>query len=421
MDNKSRKNSNKWKSMLVMLIAVLLAGTIFGCTGQQQNTEEKIFDRDRDFSEIAEEARGTTVSFYGWGGDEQRNQWLDTVVASALKDKYDITLERVPMDIDQILAKLSGEKQAGKRKGSIDLIWINGENFYSAKENGLLFGPFTERLPNYEKFINTEDPEIQMDFGYPIEGYEAPYGKAQMVLINNSEVTPEAPANTAELLEYVKKYPGKVTYPALPDFTGSAFVRNIIYDIVGYEQFMNMDANKETVKSAIEPALRYLRSLNPYLWNQGKTFPATSSEVGNMFADGALYLDMSYSPYSVTVNIEQGIYPPTARAFLFDSGTIGNTNYIAVAENAPHKAAAMVAVNEILSSEIQASQFSQLKTLPVVDYNKLSKEQKAMFDSVDIGSGALSQDELLEKRVPEMPAKLVPIIEEIWQEEVVGK
>ena len=221
-------------------------------------------------------------------------------------------------------------------------------------------------------------------------------------------------------MEYVKKYPGKVTYPALPDFTGSAFVRNIIYDIVGYEPFMDMEPDKSTVKAAIEPALEYLRSLNPYLWNQGKTFPASSVEVSNMFADGELYLNMSYSPYSVAVEIAQGTYPDTARTFLFDSGMIGNTNYIAIAANSPHKAAAMVTVNEILSAELQASQFSKLKSLPVVDYRKLSEEEKILFHQVDTGKGCLAQDELLAKRVPEMPAKLVPIIEEIWLEEVVG-
>jgi ABC-type uncharacterized transport system, periplasmic component len=410
----------KKRIVYVLLMALFAVFALSGCGGKDVG-ESKPFDANADFNDIIAQAKGTTVSFYGWGGDEDRNEWLDTVVAPALKDKYDITLKRVPMDIDQILAKLSGEKQAGSKAGSIDMIWINGENFYSAKGNGLLFGPFSDKLPNFNQYIDAAAAENQNDFGFPIEGYEAPYGKAQMVLINDSAVTPETPKNTAELLDYVKKYPGKVTYPALPDFTGSAFVRNIIYDIVGYKQFMNMKADKATVKAAIEPALEYLRSLNPYLWNQGKTFPASSTEVDNMFADGELDLDMSYSPYSVSVNIEQGTFPATARGFLFDRGMIGNTNYIAIAANSPHKAAAMVAINEILSADMQASQFAKLKTLPVVDYNKLSTEEKAMFDSVDMGKGAIPQDELLSKRVPEMPADLIPIIEEIWQEEVVGK
>ena len=114
------------------------------------------------------------MTFYGWGGDENRNSWLNTTVAQHLKDNYDITLEVVGMNIDDILAKLSGEKQAGAATGSIDMIWINGENFYSAKDNGLLYGPFTSQLPNMEAYIDLNDPETLNDFCMPIEGYEAP-------------------------------------------------------------------------------------------------------------------------------------------------------------------------------------------------------------------------------------------------------
>lgn len=409
----------KFRQIASVLLAVMMVSMISGCSAPSENQGE--FDPKADWSTITDQAKGTTVSFYGWGGDETRNKWLDTVVAPAVKEKYDVTLQRVPMDIDQILTKLSGEKQAGQKDGSIDVIWINGENFYSAKENGLLLGPFSENLPNFQSFVNGDDAEIQSDFGYPIQGFEAPYSKAQMVLINDSAVTPETPKNTQELLEYCKKYKGKVTYPALPDFTGSAFVRNIIYDIVGYDSLKDLKADKAEIKAAIEPALDYLRQLNPYLWNEGKTFPAASTQVDNMFADGELVMNMSYNPYSVSVSIEKGVYPKTARSFLFDSGMIGNTSYLAIAANSPHKAAAMAVINEILSPEIQASQFSELKALPVLDNSKLSVDQKALFDQVELGAGTLPQEELLAKRQPELPAAMVPIIEELWTEEVVGK
>lgn len=410
------------KKITQILIAIMtIALLLTGCGQTTSTNTSTATSGNSDFDAIIKEAKGTTVNFYGWGGDDLRNKWLDTVVAPALKKKYDITLNRVPMDIDQILSKLSGEKQAGTTKGSIDMIWINGENFYSAKENGFLYGPFTQKLPNFQKYIDANAKENNYDFGYPIAGYEAPYGKAQMVMINDSAVAQETPKNTAELLEFAKKYKGKVTYPALPDFTGSAFVRNVICDIVGYEQFATMPADKETVKQAIMPAIKYLKELNPYLWKEGKTFPATSGQVDNMFADGELVLDMSYEPYSVTTKIANGKYPATARTFLFDKGTIGNTNYIAIAQNSPNKSGAMVAVNEILSAEMQASQFSELKALPVVDNTKLSDSEKKLFDSVDTGKGTIAQKDLLAKRIPEMPAKLVPIIEQIWQEEVVGK
>ncbi len=408
------------RKLLALLLAFTLLFSFNGC-GQKQSGTQELDLSSAEWDEIVEAARGTTVTFYGWGGDENRNNWLNTTVADYVKEHYDIALEVVGMDINDILSKLSGEKQAGSETGSIDMIWINGENFYSAKDNGLLYGPFTEQLPNMEAYIDLQDPETLNDFCMPIEGYEAPYAKAQMVFFNDSAVTPEAPASAEELLEFCKKYPGKVTYPALPDFTGSAFVRNIIYELCGWEQFQNMEADYDTVKAAIEPALDYLRELNPYLWNEGKTFPESSTTVDAMFADGELVMNMSYGPFSVATGIAGGTYTDTTRTFVFDNGTIGNTNYMAIAFNSPNKAGAMVVINAILSAELQLTQYEQLRELPVVSADKLSAEEQAAFDAVDLGEGVLSQAELLEHRLPEMPADLVPVIEEIWLNEVVGK
>ena len=408
------------RKLLALLLAFTLLFSFNGC-GQKQSGTQELDLSSAEWDEIVEAARGTTVTFYGWGGDENRNNWLNTTVADYVKEHYDIALEVVGMDINDILSKLSGEKQAGSETGSIDMIWINGENFYSAKDNGLLYGPFTEQLPNMEAYIDLEDPETLNDFCMPIEGYEAPYAKAQMVFFNDSAVTPEAPASAEELLEFCKKYPGKVTYPALPDFTGSAFVRNIIYELCGWEQFQDMEADYDTVKAAIEPALDYLRELNPYLWNEGKTFPESSTTVDAMFADGELVMNMSYGPFSVATGIAEGTYTDTTRTFVFDNGTIGNTNYMAIAFNSPNKAGAMVVINAILSAELQLTQYEQLRELPVVSADKLSAEEQAAFDAVDLGEGVLSQAELLEHRLPEMPADLVPVIEEIWLNEVVSK
>ena len=408
------------RKLLALLLAFTLLFSFNGC-GQEQSGTQELDLSSAEWDEIVEAARGTTVTFYGWGGDENRNNWLNTTVADYVKEHYDIALEVVGMDINDILSKLSGEKQAGSDTGSIDMIWINGENFYSAKDNGLLYGPFNGQLPNMEAYIDLQDPETLNDFCMPIEGYEAPYAKAQMVFFNDSAVTPEAPASAEELLEFCKKYPGKVTYPALPDFTGSAFVRNIIYELCGWEQFQDMEADYDTVKAAIEPALDYLRELNPYLWNEGKTFPESSTTVDAMFADGELVMNMSYRPFSVATGIAEGTYTDTTRTFVFDNGTIGNTNYMAIAFNSPNKAGAMVVINAILSAELQLTQYEQLRELPVVSADKLSAEEQAAFDAVDLGKGVLSQAELLKHRLPEMPADLVPVIEEIWLNEVVGK
>ncbi len=403
------------KKIRAVLLAAVMALSMTACAGNEKPKEVLSFD------EMKAEAKGTVVTFYGWGGDEKLNGWLDNTFAPLMKEKYGITMERVPMDIDQVLSQLSGEIQAGEKDGSIDMIWINGENFRSARENNMLYGPFADKLPNFRDYVDSKSEDVTLDFAYPIEGFEAPYGKAQIVMIADTAVTPEVPQSAEALKEFVKKYPGKVTYPALPDFTGSAFVRNIIYEICGYKQFLDMKADKETVRAAVEPAMAYLRELNPYLWNEGKTFPDSSTTLDNMFADGEVVLNMTYDAYGTAVKIEDGAYTQTTKSFQFDKGTIGNTNFMAIAANSGNKAGAMVAINEMLSPEIQADRYETMKIIPVLDNSKLSEEQKAAFDKVEPGKGTIPQDELLSKRLPEMPAELVPVIEEIWTEEVAGK
>ncbi len=360
------------KTICTLFLSFVMIFTMCACGSDEPAENNNIDLSSSQWEEIVEAAKGTTVTFYGWGGDENRNAWLNSTVADYVKDNYDITLEVVGMNIDEILAKLSGEKQAGSDSGSIDMIWINGENFYSAKANGLLYGPFTDKLPDMEKYIDLDDPETLNDFCMPIEGYEAPYARAQMVMLYDSAKVTDVPSGAAEFLEFCKVNPGKVTYPALPDFTGSAFVRNLVYEICGWEQFQTMEADKETVKAAIQPAVNYLKELNPYLWNEGKTFPDSSTTVTSMFADGELLLNMSYSPFSAASGIADGSYAPTVDTFVFDNGTIGNTNYMAIAFNSPNKAGAMVVIDAILSADLQLTQHEALKELPVVDNSKLS-------------------------------------------------
>lgn len=392
-------------------------------TEQSETTEVSDQILQQDFSKTLEMAKGTTVTFYGWGGSDKINSWLDGYVTDQLKKEYDITLKRVGMNIDEILNLLLNEKQAKKQEGNIDIIWINGENFYTAKKQGLLFGPFTEKLPNFQKYVDGDSPDIKMDFGLETEGFESPYGKAQFVFAFNSTYLNKFPSGAQELLAFAKEHPGKLTYPAPPDFTGSCFVRNVVCDLVDYSQFMSMPADEETVKKAIQPALDYLKELKPYLWKEGKTYPAEAPKLDQMYADGQLWMTMSYNPNDAQGKIENGSFPETTRTAIWESGTIGNTHFLAIAQNAPNKKGAMAVINFILSPQVQVSKYDP-KTwgdLPVLDQSKLSESERKMFQEVPLGEAILPSEQLLEKRIPEMPANIVPIIEKIWMEEIPGE
>ena len=400
----------------IILTAVLIitAFLILGCGAE----DEEILDpKSMTWNEILKEAEGTEVRFYGWGGDQAVNDWINGFVAERMMEKYDITLEWVPMNIDEILNKLQGEKQA-EAPGTADMVWINGENFFTAKTNDLLYGPFTEMLPNFQNYVNPEDVEVEYDFGYPTEGYEAPFGKAQFVMIYDEEKTPNPPRSHEELLAYAKEHPGEITFPAPPDFTGSVFVRNIIYDIVGHEQFLDMEADEAVVREAIEPAMKYFKELKPYLWREGKTYPATIAQLENMYADGEVRMVMAYNSNLVSQRISSGVFPETSTSVIFDKGTVGNGHFIGVPFNSTNKVGAMVVINEILSPEVQASKYDPANwgDLPVLDNDKLSEGEQEIFEGVELGDGALPQEVLLDNRLPEFPAPLVPIIDRIWLE-----
>ena len=414
------------KRILVILLSVLLLFSLSACSGNDEQREEgkgagDILDKN--FEELLEAARGTTVTFYGYGGDQKTNAWIDKYLTENVKKDYDLTVKRVGMNIDEILNSLLNEKQLNVEEGNIDVVWINGENFFTARENDLLFGPFTEKLPNFNQYIDKESPDVKYDFGYPVDGYEAPYGKAQFVMVYNSEKMDKTPVDHKELLEFAKANPGKFTYPAPPDFTGSAFVRNIICDIVGYEQFMDMEADEETVRAAIAPAMEYFKELKPYLWKEGTTYPAEAPLLHNMYGDGEVWMTMSYNPNEASGKIETGEFPESTRTFVFDNGTIGNTHFLAIPYNAPNKAGALALINYILNVESQATKYEPATwgDLPVLDNNKLNEEEKERLNSIELGVATLPQAALYENRIPEMPADLVPIIEKIWMETIPGE
>jgi len=404
------------KRIIASLLLFVLLFSVVGCN-KTTKVDESVLDGSWD--DILSEAKGSTVNFYGWGGSQTTNDWIDKNLAPTLKEKYDVTLNRVPMNIDEILNKLLNEKQLNT-EGTIDVVWINGENFFTAKTNDLLYGPFTDKLPNFDKYIDSESVEVNYDFGYPVEGYEAPYGKAQMVMIYDENKTTSVPKDHRELLEFIKNNPGKFTYPAPPDFTGSAFIRNIIYDIVGYEQFINMEADKEKIYNEIKPAIEYLKEIKPYLWKKGETYPSTVAQLDNMFADGEVLMSVSYNPNSASGKIVTGEFPESTKTFVFEKGTIGNTHFVAVPKNSTNKPGALVLVNHILSVETQASKYNPENwgDLPVLENDKLSDDEKKIFENIKLGQASLPQSHLLERRVPEMPANLVPIIEEIWEENI---
>jgi putative spermidine/putrescine transport system substrate-binding protein len=377
----------------------------------------------QDWADILAEARGQIVNFYMWGGSETINTWVSGYAAAMLEERYAITLNMVPVtDIVDTVNKVLGEKVASKESdGSVDMIWINGENFRTMRQADLLFGPWAQFLPN-TVYVNEQDCSVTYDFGYPVKGYESPYGKAQFVMVYDSARITEPPACVADLFAWAQANPGCFTYAAPPDFTGSAFVRQVCYHFTGgYQQFLgNFDAQIFAEKFA--PCWEALNALEPSLWRNGETYPENRTRMQDLFANGEIDFDITYNPAEASSLISQGRYPQTARTFVFDEGTIANTHYLAIPFNSVHKAGAMVAANFLLSPEAQYSKANpeDWGDLTALDPALMPAEWQAKFAGLPRGEATLPDDVLAAHRLPELGANWLTAIEKGWEEHVLN-
>jgi putative spermidine/putrescine transport system substrate-binding protein len=402
-----------FSSKIFLFICTFLVAS--GLTGQVDARQVLSWD------EAVSGARGQTVDWYMWGGSPAVNAYVNGFLADELKRRYDITLRQVPVkDIAEVVSKLVVEKQAGKDDGgSVDLMWINGENFRTCMRHGLLYGPFAEVLPN-QRFVDWTNPTVKNDFGTPVAGMESPWGSAQLVMIYDSARLAEPPRSVGALLEWIRAHPGRFSYPAPPDFTGSVFIRHIFYHVAGSVERWQGDYTLGELEQAAEETYRVLRELRPALWREGSTYPESPVRMNTLFADGELDFSFSYHQGDASRQILDGLFPDTVRTFVFDEGTIANTHFVAIPYNAGDTAAAMVVADFLLSPEAQLEKARPevWGDFPALSRQKLPPQWQQRFADLPRGPATLDDSELQAHQLPEPPSEILIHLEQGWEQQV---
>lgn len=373
------------------------------------------------WQEVLEKAQGQTVDWYMWGGSPAVNGYVNGYLATELKTRFNITLRQVPVkDIAEIVGKLAVEKQVGKTEnGSVDLMWINGENFRTCKKLSLLHGPVTNNLPN-SKYLNLNSSALKSDFGTPVENMESPWGSSQLVMIYDSARTPNPPRTVPDLLTWIEKHPGRFTYPAPPDFTGSAFIRHIFYYESGSSQMWQNPFTQATLQKNADKTFTTLKKLKINLWRSGATYPESPVKMDTLFADNEIDFSFSYQQGSASQNITDGIFKNSVRTYVFDGGTISNTHFVAIPFNAKDKSAAMVVANFLLSPEAQLEKAKSdvWGDFPVINPQHLPTEWQEKFQNLSKGIATLTDQELQAHQLPEPPSEVLIYLEKGWQKHV---
>jgi putative spermidine/putrescine transport system substrate-binding protein len=398
-----------------------LAALLLMTTAVQSDTADGEALKAMTWDQLLEEARGGTVNWFMWGGADNINAYASDYIGGALKRDYDITLNRVPItDAAEIVNLILNEKEAGVTDaGTVDLIWINGENFRSMKQGELAFCGYTDLLPN-DALVNWDNPAIANDFGVPVDGCEVPWNTVQFAFAHDSATLPEPPRSIPELLEWIKANPGKFTYPAPPDFTGSVFVRHVFYHAAGGPDALLGPFDQAKFDEAAAKTWAILNEIEPFLWREGQTYPTTVTQLNELFANGEVAFSFNYDPAQFGLAVQSGAWPETVRSYGLTDGTIGNTNYTLIPFNSPNKAAAMVAQNLLLSGE---AQLEKAKTevwgaAPAIDISRTSPEIQAGFATIEGHPSVVSADELAKAALPELQADWLTAIEDGWKANV---
>jgi putative thiamine transport system substrate-binding protein len=305
-----------------------------------------------DWSRIQNEAKGQTVYFNAWGGSETINAYV-AWAAKEVKTRFGVEVRHVKItDAAEVVKRVQTEVAAGRSSdGSVDLMWVNGENFRNLKNGGLLFGPWAHSLPNWG-LVDLNKP-VRTDFSVPTEGYESPWGTAQLTFIADSAKTPTPPRSATDLLAFAKANPGRVSYPKPPDFHGTTFVKQLLLELTSKPALLQQVVSPAVFTAATQPLWAYLDQLHLSLWRNGKTFAASAAEMHRMLGDGELKVSMTFNPNEAANLIASRQLPATAYSFGFTGGTIGNVHFVAIPVNARAKAGAQVFANFLLSVEAQ--------------------------------------------------------------------
>lgn len=298
------------------------------------------------------QARGQTVWFNAWGGDPAVNRYLDWVSGEVKRD-YDITLRIVHIaDAADTVKRIQTEAKAGRtHNGSVDLLWVNGENFRTLKEANLLKTGWAEQLPNW-RYVDVQKP-VREDFSVPTDGAESPWGSAQLTFIARREQTPQPPLSADDLLNFAAAHPGTVTYPRPPDFTATAFLEQLLLVLTTQPDALKQPPNTGTFAEVTTPLWAYLDKLHPQLWRKGTDFPASPAKMDAMLANGTLRLSLTFNPMHATQKVVSGELPKDSYSFGFRKGMIGNVHFVTIPANARSPQAAQVVANFLLSPAAQ--------------------------------------------------------------------
>jgi putative thiamine transport system substrate-binding protein len=377
----------------------------------------------RPFADILAKARGQTVFWNAWGGDERTNAFI-AWAGQETQRLFGVAINHVRLrDTAEAVTRVVAERQAGRNEGgTVDLIWINGPNFLAMKTQDLLFGPFVETLPNW-RYVDTVNKRSNIiDFTVPVHGLAAPWRMAQIVFVYDSARTrrEDLPRSMAAMVDFARQNPGRLTYPNARNFLGATFLKQALHEFSPDPTVLQSPATDAAFAAATAPLWTWHEALRPLLWRQGREFPESGPAQRQLLNDGEIDLLISFNPAEAAVSIANRLLPATARVHVLERGTIGNTSFVAIPYNAANREGAMVVANFLLepATQARAQDPRHMGNFTVLDLERMDPADRARFRDLS-ADPALPTNEMLGAPLPEPHPSWMTRLTAEWERRVV--
>jgi putative thiamine transport system substrate-binding protein len=379
----------------------------------------------RDWDAIRAAARGRTVHWNAWAGDDATNRFIawagERVRARDGVSVVHVKLADTAEAVTRVLAEVTAGRTAG---GSVDLVWINGPNLQTLKARGLLHGPLDGVLPNHAAVDRTAKRSNVVDFAQPVDGMAVPWRLARVAFVHDGARLPadRVPRTMAQMGAWAAANPGRLAHPTARNFLGATFLKQALMELAPDPALLDLPATDAVYAEAVRPLWAWYDALRPHLWRGGRDFPASETAVRQLMGDGEIDVMITFNPAEAAASIANGLLPPTVRVFGLAGGTIGNTSFVAIPSNAANREGAMVLADFLLSPEAQARMRDPkvLGALDVLAHDRLPPDARALFRPAD-GDPAMPSDEALGPVLLEPHGSWMTRLAADWERRVTGR
>lgn len=354
---------------------------------------------------ILDSSKNTTLNVYLDMTDSASKAWLESVMVPYMKDALGVEVRLNALNTTNMIATLKNQKTNEISMGSADMLLLSKRGFNQLKAAGVLYGPFTNKLPNAANNQSADSYENSWFDGAKIENTAVNLGKNQLVFYYDEDKMPTPPTTLNDLKNYIKANPGKFVLPSLDTQEGQAFVYTLAASLCDQKKLYETTMTPAQLNQFFAPVVAFLNEIKPALYMQGANPPRNIAEVDKLFMAGTVDFSVSLDQNKAVRMIKENKFPDGAKAYVLSSGTTGFNFYGVIPFNSANKSGAMAVLNEMLSGTIQGSKYDSKNwgNLPSVDPMKMDKDSSALITKVIVKRSGLKESDLSAARLPQVP------------------